>query len=208
MTRLTYPDASFDLVLTSETLEHVPDLDAALAETRRVLAPGGRHVFTVPLLPGVPATYSRIRTGPDGAAVHLAPPICHPGGDVGYPVFTEFGARPAGDPGPGRLRRRSPVRAGDRGRRGPGVRLPEGVDAGTIWQTSRVARRPGSDPRPGFGGNSVGAGLAVLGVAVDIRVALEQVDAPGRPRFARSGRVGRVPRPWAPLAGSRVIVPL
>ena len=31
LTRLTYPDDSFDLVLTSETLEHVPDLDAALA---------------------------------------------------------------------------------------------------------------------------------------------------------------------------------
>ena len=23
--------------------------------------------------------------------VHHAPPICHPGGDVGYPVFHEFG---------------------------------------------------------------------------------------------------------------------
>ena len=31
LTRLTYPDASFDLVLTSESLEHVPGLDAALA---------------------------------------------------------------------------------------------------------------------------------------------------------------------------------
>ncbi len=51
LTKLTYPGASFDLVLTSETLEHVPDLEAALSEIRRVLAPGGRHIFTVPLLP-------------------------------------------------------------------------------------------------------------------------------------------------------------
>ena len=50
--RLSYPDASFDLVLTSDTLEHVPDPHAALRETRRVLRPGGRHVFTVPFDPG------------------------------------------------------------------------------------------------------------------------------------------------------------
>jgi SAM-dependent methyltransferase len=48
---LSYPDASFDLVLTSETLEHVPDWRLAIAETARVLRPGGRHVFTVPLVP-------------------------------------------------------------------------------------------------------------------------------------------------------------
>ena len=51
LTRLTYSDASFDLVLTSETLEHVPDLEAALREIRRVLVPGGRHIFTIPQLP-------------------------------------------------------------------------------------------------------------------------------------------------------------
>ena len=45
---LSYPDASFDLVLTSDTLEHVPDPRLALRETRRVLRAGGRHVFTVP----------------------------------------------------------------------------------------------------------------------------------------------------------------
>lgn len=89
--RLSYMDDSFDLVLTSETLEHVPDLDAALAEIRRVLVPGGRHVFTVPVLPGVEQTFARSILDPDGSVQHLFPPLCHPGGDVGYPVFHEFG---------------------------------------------------------------------------------------------------------------------
>lgn len=92
LTHLTYPDGSFDLVVTSETLEHVPHLAAALREIRRVLRPGGRHLFTVPLLPGVPETFARTVIDAGGKPRHIAPPICHPGGHVGYPVFTEFGA--------------------------------------------------------------------------------------------------------------------
>ncbi len=92
LTRLTYPDASFDVVLTSETLEHVPDLEAALFEIRRVLVPGGRHIFTIPQLPDVRTTFARSILLPDGSIQDRAPRICHPGGDVGYPVFTEFGA--------------------------------------------------------------------------------------------------------------------
>jgi SAM-dependent methyltransferase len=92
LTRLTYPDACFDLVLTSETLEHIPDLDAALREIRRVLAPGGRHIFTIPLLPHTPTTFARAVVLPDGTVEERAPRIAHPGGDWGYPVFTEFGA--------------------------------------------------------------------------------------------------------------------
>jgi hypothetical protein len=88
---LTYPDQSFDIVLTSETLEHVPDLPRALSEIRRVLVPGGRHVFTVPQLPHVPRTFARSLVMPDGSIQDVHPPICHPGGDLGYPVFTEFG---------------------------------------------------------------------------------------------------------------------
>jgi SAM-dependent methyltransferase len=91
LTRLTYADASFDLVLTSESLEHVPDLDAALGEIRRVLVPGGRHIFTIPLLPHTERTFPRAIVRPDGSVEDRAPRIAHPGGDWGYPVFTEFG---------------------------------------------------------------------------------------------------------------------
>lgn len=89
---LTYPDSSFDVVLTSETLEHIPDLQLALDEIYRVLVPGGRHLFTIPQLPHVPTTFARSVVLHDGTIEDRAPRICHPGGDVGYPVFTEFGA--------------------------------------------------------------------------------------------------------------------
>ncbi len=46
------PDASLDVILTPHVLEHVPDTDRALAELRRVLAPGGRMYLQVPVLQG------------------------------------------------------------------------------------------------------------------------------------------------------------
>lgn len=92
LTRLTYADAVFDLVLTSESLEHVPDLSAALGEIFRVLKPGGYHLFTIPVYPGVAKTYARTVVHPDGALEHVAPRIFHPDGDRGWPVYTEFGS--------------------------------------------------------------------------------------------------------------------
>jgi 2-polyprenyl-6-hydroxyphenyl methylase / 3-demethylubiquinone-9 3-methyltransferase len=43
--RLPFEDASFELVYCCDVLEHVEDLDAVLAESRRVLKPGGLYVF-------------------------------------------------------------------------------------------------------------------------------------------------------------------
>ena len=43
--RLPFPDDSFDAALTTWTMCTIPDVDAALAEVRRVLRPGGRLHF-------------------------------------------------------------------------------------------------------------------------------------------------------------------
>jgi SAM-dependent methyltransferase len=45
---MPYDDGSFDVVLASEILEHVPQDDRAIAELVRILAPGGILAITVP----------------------------------------------------------------------------------------------------------------------------------------------------------------
>jgi SAM-dependent methyltransferase len=45
---LPYPDASFDLVLLTEVIEHLENHRAAICELARVLRPGGRLVLTTP----------------------------------------------------------------------------------------------------------------------------------------------------------------
>jgi ubiquinone/menaquinone biosynthesis C-methylase UbiE len=82
----------FDLVVNSDTLEHVPDFDRALAEIRRVLKPGGLHIFTVPVIWD---RDSRVRasTNHDKLVHHLPP--SHRGapgpGAADLLVFHEFG---------------------------------------------------------------------------------------------------------------------
>jgi len=47
---LSYMNESFDIVITSDVLEHVPDVCRALQEIKRVLKPNGLHIFTVPIV--------------------------------------------------------------------------------------------------------------------------------------------------------------
>jgi SAM-dependent methyltransferase len=46
--RLPFGDESFDRVIASEVLEHIPDDEAAMKELARVLRPGGTMAVTVP----------------------------------------------------------------------------------------------------------------------------------------------------------------
>lgn len=45
---MPFPDGAFATVLSNSVLEHIPNIDATLRETRRVLKPGGLFVFTTP----------------------------------------------------------------------------------------------------------------------------------------------------------------
>lgn len=93
MVCLTYPDGAFDLVLHSETLEHTPDVDRALAEIRRVLKPGGTSIFTVPIIRDGRPTVVRAETR-DGGTRHILPPTYHGGSYQAtrqYLVYYEFG---------------------------------------------------------------------------------------------------------------------
>jgi SAM-dependent methyltransferase len=57
LTRLALPGASFDAVICSHVLEHVPDDRAAMRELCRIVAPGGWCLVMVPLDLSREATY-------------------------------------------------------------------------------------------------------------------------------------------------------
>jgi SAM-dependent methyltransferase len=52
MQRMSFADSSIDVIIHSDTLEHVPDSKAALRESRRILKPGGHLFYTVPIVIG------------------------------------------------------------------------------------------------------------------------------------------------------------
>jgi SAM-dependent methyltransferase len=84
MRALPHGDGRFDLVVHSDSLEHVANPVRALAECRRVLRPGGALCFTTPIVVG---RMTRDRAG--------LPPSHH--GNPGtaaddYQVQTEYGA--------------------------------------------------------------------------------------------------------------------
>jgi SAM-dependent methyltransferase len=90
---LTFDDDSVDLLVSSDVLEHVPDLSRAFAESCRVLKPGGRHVFTVP----PKARTVRRAELRDGKTIHHSEPEFHrdPTADGPILVYWEIGIEDA-----------------------------------------------------------------------------------------------------------------
>lgn len=84
MQAINEPDACFDLVIHSDTLEHVPNPVRALSECRRILKKGGKCIFTIPIIVD---RFSRSRQGL---------PVSFHGNDLDsredFVVHTEFGA--------------------------------------------------------------------------------------------------------------------
>lgn len=81
--RLPFPDDAFDLVTCLDVLEHVEDDGRALAELRRVTAPHGLLLVTVPACP-------KLWSGHDVAAGHVRR---YRGGELGAAAESE-GWRP------------------------------------------------------------------------------------------------------------------
>lgn len=90
--QLSFSDGGFDLIVSNDVYEHVPDIELALREARRVLRPGGSLLATLPFHFS-PKTERRARLLTDGQVEHLAPPQYHgnPLSAQGSLVFYDFG---------------------------------------------------------------------------------------------------------------------
>ncbi len=90
--QMSFADGSFDLIVSNDVLEHVPEPRRALAECARVLRPGAQLLMTIPFHDGSPASVARACVEA-GRVRPLLPEIYHgnPISDRGSLVFTDFG---------------------------------------------------------------------------------------------------------------------
>jgi SAM-dependent methyltransferase len=89
---LSYPDESFDLIVSNDVMEHIPDPLKALRECFRVLKPGGEVLASIPFDPAVEKATVRAKLGDTGIE-HLLPAQYHgnPLSLDGSLVFHDFG---------------------------------------------------------------------------------------------------------------------
>jgi SAM-dependent methyltransferase len=94
--RLSFADASFDLIASFDVLQRVPDERRAFAELSRCLRPGGTLLFTVPFRDDAHEHEMRARLRADGTIEHAMEPGHHGnpvGPEGGSPRVRRFGWR-------------------------------------------------------------------------------------------------------------------
>lgn len=83
---LSFKDDAYDIYISCDVLEHVPDLPRAISEAHRILKPGGHFIGTVPFAPNSSETIVKARLV-DGKIEHLTEPEYH-----GNPTRPEDGS--------------------------------------------------------------------------------------------------------------------
>lgn len=90
---LTFDDASFDLFISQDVMEHIYNPDKAFRQIARVLKPGGAHIFSVPILNKEKPSLRWATLNPDGTPNFLYKPEFHgnPINEEGSPVTMYWG---------------------------------------------------------------------------------------------------------------------
>jgi len=134
VTRTTFTAESFDLIISSDVLEHVPDLHGAFVEMGRVLKEDGRCIFTVPTCD---KTARRAALQPNGSVEHLLEPEYHsdPLNPRGILAFWSLGPD-------------LPDRFCDSGMTFKIARGPEGVSRRIVWEAKKNANKHGALTAP------------------------------------------------------------
>lgn len=76
-TELTFDDGQFDLVLSFDVFEHIPDYKKSFQEAFRVLKPGGKLLFSVPFDRNSKNNIVRAKIDFDGSLIHILPAEYH-----------------------------------------------------------------------------------------------------------------------------------
>jgi glycosyltransferase involved in cell wall biosynthesis/SAM-dependent methyltransferase len=75
--KTSFDDESFDVIITSEVFEHIPDAISAEKEVMRILRTGGVYCFTVPFLPAGEHDVVLAEMDPQGQVEYFAEPQFH-----------------------------------------------------------------------------------------------------------------------------------
>ena len=74
---LSFDDNSIDLHISQDVMEHIFDAEKAFKEIERTLKPGGKHIFTVPIVNKYNPTKITASLGNDGRIIHYTTPEYH-----------------------------------------------------------------------------------------------------------------------------------